>query len=212
MTPLKYTPLNIELDFVISIDCLPEGEREKFQLAQTLTADLKDIVTHAVAKCDNRSSFFKLFDSLKQKAAGGNQFCINFITHGNQDGIGFKANKEFISWDELSVLLQPINEYMKGQLLINMVSCQGLYGIKMSTFAKDTFPCYGLIGSQKSLKVSHAKIINQLFYQGLAAGKSIEKIMPEIITTFDKTQKIVLEIYCSTAEGYSYIEQNKDDK
>lgn len=212
MEQIKYTTLAIELDFVAIIDCLSDDERSKFQVTSQLEADLKEKeIGYATCLCKNKAHVIKFLEELLQKAKDGHKFCINFVSHGNEDCIGFKPSMEQLDWSELSPLLEGINTELAGMLLLNMTSCSGLNGIKVNDFKIENFPCYGLIGSANKLKMADAKSINKKFYHKLFDGLDINAIIPQIQAEVEKDTQRKNVIYCITSQGYEFIKKNKNE-
>ncbi|MDP9075889.1 MAG: hypothetical protein M3O71_00555 [Bacteroidota bacterium] len=200
----------IELDFVAIIDCLSNDERRKYQITSQLEQDLKaKDIGYATCLCNDEGRVIKFLTELLAKAKEGRKFCINFVSHGNDDCIGFKPSKESLNWEELSTLLEDINIALEGTLLLNMMSCFGLNGIKVNDFKKDQFPCYGVIGSANKLKMSDAKSINKKFYHKLFDGAEINSIIPEIQAEVKTETGRKNVIYCITSQGYEFIQKNK---
>jgi len=98
---------------------------------------------------------------------------------------------------------------LEGNLLLNMMSCFGLNGIKINDFKKDLFPCYGVIGSANKLKIPDAKSINKKFYHKLFDGVEINAIIPEIQAEVESKTGRKNVIYCITSQGYEFIQKNK---
>ena len=211
MEQITYIPLAIELDFVAIIDCLSDDERTKHQITSQLELDLKaKDIGHIICPCKDKATVMKFLTELLAKAKEGHKFCINFVSHGNEDCIGFKLSRESLNWDELTPLLESINVALNGTLLLNMMSCSGLNGIKMNDFKKNQFPCYGLIGSADKLKMVDAKSINKKFYYKLFDGLEINAIIPEIQAEVEKETGRKNVIYCITSQGYDFIQKNKN--
>ncbi|MCW3110734.1 MAG: hypothetical protein JWQ09_5240 [Segetibacter sp.] len=210
MEQLIYTPLAIELDFVAIIDCLSDDERTKFRVTSQLEQDLKAKgIGYVTCLCKGKDTVVKFLEELLLKANEGYKFCINFISHGNENCIGFKPSRESLSWEELSLLLETINGALNKTLLLNMMSCFGLNGIKVNDFKKELFPCYGLVGSANKLKMPDAKSINKKFYYKLFDGIEINVILPEIQSEIETETGRKNVIYSITRQGYEFIMKNK---
>ena len=210
MKQITYTSLAIELDFVAIIDCLSDDERTKYQITSQLEQDLKaKDIGYVTCLCKDKVRVIKFLTELLVKAKEGHKFCINFVSHGNEDCIGFKPSRESLNWDELSTLLETINVTLEGNLLLNIMSCFGLNGIKINDFKKKLFPCYGVIGSANNLKMPDAKSINKKFYHKLFDRVEINAIIPEIQAEVEIETGRKNVIYCITSQGYEFIQKNK---
>ncbi|MSR59284.1 MAG: hypothetical protein EXS05_16845 [Planctomycetaceae bacterium] len=89
---------------------------------------------------------------------------LHFSTHGNEFGIEL-GDLDFIRWDELRLLLQPVIDFMKGSLLICMSSCCGASGAIMAMHDDEGLLFGTLIGNTKGVKFADAVIAYQSFYR-----------------------------------------------
>lgn len=87
---------------------------------------------------------------------------IHISAHGNKDGIVL-TSKETVSWDNLKVLLKPVNKVLNGKLLVSLSSCNGSSGCRMS-MGDDDFPFIAVIGNNGSPTWSETNIAYATFY------------------------------------------------
>ncbi len=80
MEKITYTPLAIELDFVVIIDCLSDDERTKHKITSQLVQDLKAKEIGCVTcPCKDKATAIKFSMQLSTKAKEGRKFCINSL-------------------------------------------------------------------------------------------------------------------------------------
>lgn len=193
--------LKVDYDEVFIINVLPQKEHERFQISQQLMNFLAaNGIRQRTATAPNRKAVMEVLQYLVDYAATGARFCIHFVSHGNEKGLGIKATDEMVYWHELRGYLSPINTFMKGQLVVNMTSCFGLHGAKIVDEAATSLPFFGLIGYSQKLKVAKARLINRLFYTKLLKGKPIHVAVAEI-----RTELADDHLYCISAAGYQAI-------
>lgn len=212
MNKIKYQELSVDLDFVVIIDCLSENERKVWAITAQLQKDLEDLEINIVTGLfKDKSKLLKFLSELLSKAEAGSRFWITIISHGNQKCIGFKESGELVPWIDLAPYFQKINNALENSLVLNMMSCFGLHGIKMADIKNELFPCYGLLGSGRELSPSNAKLINKKIYEKISQGKSIDNLIPEIQNEIKKETGEENVIYCISSKGYSLIEKYKQN-
>ena len=175
--------LNSEYDVVYIIDCLSEDERERFQIAETLYAFLKNQrfgVAHWV--CHKPAGIFEAFEKLKERAKEGQNFCIQVVSHGTMNGLLFKGKKvdSEVTWDELRPHFYEINGLLSNKLIVNMTTCFGFYGLEMVDKYLGGAPFFGLIGAKRKLFDDEIMIVNSGFYGRLILEEDIKDIIPKI--------------------------------
>ncbi|MCH7990727.1 MAG: hypothetical protein IID46_16425 [Planctomycetes bacterium] len=100
---------------------------------------------------------------------------LHISAHGNSEGIGL-SNGDSIGWDELRLLLQPINAALQGYLLVCMSCCEGYAGSRMAMFTDNQpLPFYALIGNSGSPTWSDTAVAYATFYHLLARGYSVDQ-------------------------------------
>ena len=193
--------LDVTWDKVVIIDCLLEKERNDWQITEDLMQFLASIgMNQESYSCDNKKAFKKACLKILVLAKKGCNFCLHIVAHGNQDGILISTSNESISWIELEKILNETNSAMNKQLLLNMTSCKGLYGIKIAD-KLNSKPFFGLIGYADDLYVCLGKLINEMFYSGIANGTPIEKNIAEIQDKLDIKSKLS----CISTQGYNIV-------
>jgi hypothetical protein len=116
------------------------------------------------------------------------------VAHGNDEGI-FAAT-EFCDWTTLRPYLQKIHSATDETLLLNMSTCKGLHGIKI-TGTSGEHPFFGLIGAKSDLKVDDALAANRKVYKKWLAGMPVQLIVPETNTELGKEL-----LFNVSSEGY----------
>ena len=195
--------LDIEYDYIVSIDCLSTEERQKHGITDSLKKQLQGLgLGYKAFLCDKRNSVLEVFDELIQCVKLGEKFMLNFIAHGNSSGIG--VGGELLTWEEMSSKLKMINDSMGHGLVVNMTSCFGLYAVIANNFV-DECPFFGLIGSSVKLKVTHGKLVNGMLLEKMASGVDIGEAVKLINNEIKaKTNKDYV-IECISSEGYRKI-------
>ncbi len=194
-------PLEVTYDFVAIIDGLPNNERNKWKTSDNLIHFLADNgIEQLLSLCNDKNMLLQTFDYFEKLSEKGKKFCLHIVCHGNKDGIGIKATNERIKWEEFRERLFKINDFMSRSMIINMISCFGLHGIKIVDENSEDQPFFGLIGPAQKIGVKKADKVNRLFYSKQLDGKQIQDIVKEINDELGSEQ-----IYCITSEGYKSI-------
>lgn len=99
---------------------------------------------------------------------------LHLSMHGNDRGIGL-TDGDFIEWHDLRETLQPLNNWMKGGLLIAMSACYGSSGCRMAMHdePKETF--WALVGNCKSPRWADAAVAYVVFYHNLFKEVHVEE-------------------------------------
>lgn len=170
--------LSVDYDYVAIVDGLNSEERDRYRISDKLKMVFNK--ENLILQCNYVDSLHCLKTSLLHlfiKADRGDKFIIHFVSHGNE--VGVKVGCNFVTWATLGPMLEKINNKMKERLIVNMSTCRGLHGIKMSTLTKNR-PFFGLIGAKRDLKIGQAIKANKLFYRHVANGMPIQKVVPMI--------------------------------
>jgi hypothetical protein len=101
---------------------------------------------------------------------------LHLSMHGNQDGIILTDNT-FLEWADLEAMLRPLNNHLKGELLICMSSCSGSYGRVMAIDKDKNETFWALIGNNSSISWKDAAVAYITFYHlvfkdNILVGKS----------------------------------------
>jgi hypothetical protein len=97
---------------------------------------------------------------------------VHLSMHGNQNGVGLTSG-ESLSWDDLRLLLAPLNNAMQGGLLICMSTCFGSSGCRMAMFDGTDMPFWALVGNAGSRSWSDAAVAYVAFYHQFFKGTQI---------------------------------------
>ncbi|HEY9295229.1 MAG TPA: hypothetical protein VIQ31_02435, partial [Phormidium sp.] len=99
---------------------------------------------------------------------------LHFSMHGDEDGNGIGlTDNTFISWDDLQVILAPINNAMKGELLICMSSCFSSSGVQMAKYESKDEPFWALVSNKSSVDWDNAAVAYTTFYHLLFKNTNI---------------------------------------
>jgi hypothetical protein len=187
--------LNVEYDYVGIIDGLSDEERHDFAITQDLTTILSTAgVQPVVVRVGKRLELLSALEWFWKQALDGKKFMLHFVAHGNDEGIA--AATEFCDWATLRPYLQKIHSATGETLLLNMSTCKGLHGIKI-TGTSGEHPFFGLIGAKSDLKVDDALAANRKVYKKWLAGMPVQLIVPETNTELGK--ELLFNI---SSEGY----------
>lgn len=99
---------------------------------------------------------------------------LHFSMHGEEDGNGIVlTDNTFISWEDLQVKLAPINNAMKGELLICMSSCFSSSGWQMAKYESKDEPFWALVSNNNSVNWDDAAVAYTTFYHLLFKNTNI---------------------------------------
>ena len=198
---MKEPELDVEYDFVAVIDALPAIERQKHAISKDLITFLgQEGVPQELAECGNRGSVLDALDHFLIKGQDGMLFCLHIVCHGDKTGLWVKATKEEILWDDLRPSFLAINRALKGRLIVNMTSCEGLYGIKITSLQDSEQPFFGLIGPRREIGVDEAKELCWAFYNRMLGGEAINELIPAINN--ERGEEVLFNV---SAQGYQDI-------
>lgn len=207
MTKEKLNNLDVEYDQVFFIDCLPEDEHNEWKISQELMTFLADNgIVQTSSICRNKKLVIVTLQHILKLATSGTKFCLHIISHGDNNGLWIKSTNEDVLWTEITELLEKINNAMGGNLMVNMTSCLGLYGIKIVDENSQHYPFFGLVGYSDDLKVEKGKEINKLFYAKIIGGREIQQAVAELRQELNDEK-----IYCISSQGFKII-KNKLSK
>lgn len=203
---MQLTKLETEYDLVYVIDTLSPAEREKHKLTEFLTETLaKNNIPVAIARCKSAAQLLQAFSKMLELAQQGKNMCLQIVSHGYDGGLWIGETNEAVIWSDISPILISINISMGGTLLINMTTCDGLYGMKMIDVKNESSPFFGLVGCNRELFIWEAHIINQLLYKKLMDGKDLSVIVPEIQQELINQGSKADAVYSISSEGYRLI-------
>ena len=111
---------------------------------------------------------------------------IHFTAHGCSSGIGNNSGLDLVTWSELRDPLAKINSALCGNLIVNMISCKGIEGLKIDDLMDPSDPFYALIGPTRSLGFDEARALCIMFYTKLLTNPEIPSIISEINTEFQE--------------------------
>lgn len=114
----------------------------------------------------SKATFYKTLQerlSMAINAFPGKWPILHFSMHGDSQGLAV-SNNEFISWDELRVALNELNNAMQGRSLVCMSSCKGASAIQMAMIESEEKPFGALIGNTRTVAWSDAAVAYVTFY------------------------------------------------
>lgn len=173
--------LNTEWDEVLILDLLSGTERIQHRISQ----DLQDLLSRESLgfrriDCDTKEEVLEALQGALARAQDRNCM-IHFTAHGNTAGIGNNVGMALINWADLRKPLTDLNKAFNGNLIVNMVACEGISGLEIINIQDAQEPYYALIGPTRTLTFSEAYSVTQKFYQKLIQGKEIPSVVIEII-------------------------------
>jgi hypothetical protein len=190
--------LNTNYDAIFIIDFLPEKDREEHKITDKLiTFFHENSLPVAKAYPNNRDELLNAFAFLQKWVAEGTTYFLQFVGHGNEDGI--QVGYEIVTWSELSQYFVNVNILSDNSLLLNMSTCKGINAVR-STNPKGSYPFFGVIGASKNLLVDHAIAINEKLYKKMIDGMPLQKIIPKINEELNEEVLFIM-----STEGYRKI-------
>jgi len=99
---------------------------------------------------------------------------LHLSMHGNQNGISLTDNT-FLQWTDLQAMLRPLNNFLKGELLICMSSCFSSSGCWMAMNEDKDETFWALVGNSSSVSWDDAAVAYVTFYHLLFKNPSVEK-------------------------------------
>lgn len=96
---------------------------------------------------------------------------IHISAHGSQEGLQL-TDKTVMPWSDLKQLLLPVNEALKGNLIICMSSCEGAAACRMAMTQdeKEAYPFFGVVGHSKTPTWSDTAVGFASFYHLIKKG------------------------------------------
>jgi hypothetical protein len=183
---MSFKALDREFEEVVIIDLLPEGERQSWRISEELRQHLAQLgIPQMQLSCFHKKHVFQALDWCLDRLKGSS-FVLQFTAHGNDQGVGMKATSEFIKWEELREPFQKINRGLQGELVVNMIACQGIEGVGIQTLEDPLDPFFGIVGPQIKIEVSEAKTVCNQFYEKLRDGIEIPYIVRDINVSLKK--------------------------
>jgi len=192
---MSFRALNKDIEEVLIIDLLPEDERKAWQISDDVRIHLHSLgVPQLQMSCFYKKHVFQALDNCLARLKDAN-FILQFTAHGNTDGLGVKSTNEFIAWAELRDALQKINRGMNGDLIVNMIACQGIEGVKVQDLDNPEDPFFGIVGPLIKIDPSLAKTVCKRFYEKMLSAVEIPRIVADINT--EQKQQV---LWCHSAQ------------
>lgn len=182
---MTFKELNAEWDEVLIIDLLSAEERKE----PPISADLNKLINNRgfhsrLLNCSTNNDVIRILE-LALDLARTKSFMLHFTAHGNEQAIG--NNLEInLSWGDLHPHLSKINDALNGELIINMMACKGIYGLKIDDLIAPNSPYYGLIGPTRDLSPDQASDITKMFYEKLFVEMKIPKAVDKINAKYNE--------------------------
>lgn len=178
---MSFRNLDREWDEVLVIDLFSDAERKAHQVSETTTKLLAANGVHQLQiSCSRKEHVFEALN-LALARTGTRSFIIQFSAHGCSKGIGNNDGLSLVTWAELRGPLAKINQALKGDLIVNMIACEGIEGLKIDDLMDSAAPFYALLGPTRKLEFSEARDLCTNFYTKLLADCEIPRIVKEII-------------------------------
>ena len=195
--------LEVDYDFVWIVDGLPPDQTKRYGLTRALGSQLRHAgVSVNLSYCASRAHVLRAVQHMSLVGAAGASFPVHFICHGNKNGLAM--GKEFVTWPELTPCLTRLNGLMDGNLILNLTSCFGLFGLKTVACDAALHPFFGLFGSNRKLGVNEAAAINARFYE-LWLGRND---LSAIVKSINKERGSEV-LFCGSAEGIAALRSRK---
>lgn len=99
---------------------------------------------------------------------------IHLSAHGDPHGIQL-SNGEIMQWAELKELLRPVNQALRGSLILCMSSCFGYAGTRMAMWPQDPdYPFFAIVGNGGSPTWPETAVGFATFYHQLIRGEHVQ--------------------------------------
>ena len=134
-------------------------------------------VNYQIAEVGNILGLEKALSGFRTRAENGESFCLHFIAHGDEAGLAIGENQELVPWDKFRSELRSMNDAMSGQMIVNMTSCSGLFGVRIVDPDDPDLPFFGIVGPMQDLEVTDASRLSLEFYCLMHSGKNIAEII-----------------------------------
>lgn len=109
---------------------------------------------------------------------------LHISAHGGKEGIRLTSGEE-INWHELRDIIMPINERLKGGLILCMSSCQGIQACRM-VMMEGRLPFLAIIGHSGEPSWSDTAVAYATFYHLLAEGYCVPEAVKAMRTASGK--------------------------
>jgi hypothetical protein len=156
-----------------SADDLLNGRAEGRALNEIL--NLANI-PHCYNLATTKQTFHTALETRLNEASNNFQVypILHLSMHGNEKGIGLTDNT-FLPWTDLQGMLTPLNNHLKGKLLICISSCFGSYGCQMAMNGDRDEPFWALVGNNHSVSWEDAAVAYITFYHLLFKNTRVEE-------------------------------------
>jgi hypothetical protein len=162
---MQVTPLDADLDGVAIIDGLSAAERLRYQDTTKLTNAIHNIEPDYVGpqfECANSRDYNDALTDLTTRARSGQSYFVHYECHGSPDGI--KMGTDIIEWKDQVDFLVKLNQAMHGQLVVDLMACNGIYATTMTGLSTHPAPFYAIIGPAYRVGMNCASVISVAFY------------------------------------------------
>lgn len=152
---------------------LYHGRSEGERVANTLRLDDVPCVTRTAINQDAFVAALRLGLPEAMKLLPGRYPILHLSAHGSSDGLQLSSGQT-IDWNALRELLMPINEGLKGALMLCMSACSGFSACQMAMQQGETpHPYLVMVGNFGTPTWSDTAVAYLAFYHLLAKGQTI---------------------------------------
>ena len=177
---MTFRNLDKEWDEVLIIDLLSDSERKNHRISEATGHSLAtNGIPQLQMNCSLKRHVFEALN-LALSRTQQNSFVIHFTAHGCKRGIGNNEGLDLVTWGELRQPLAKINAAFNGDLIVNMIACEGIHGLKIDDLMDPAAPFYALIGPTCKLGYSEARKVCLKFYTKLLTTTQIPLVVKEI--------------------------------
>lgn len=179
MNPMKDTPPQVTPNtnffvYIIESPSAPDLYHKRYEgEALTKMLSLADIYSVHRLVVDSTAFRASIIIGLSEAMKSSSLIpMLHISAHGNSDGLQL-TNGESISWDDLKLLIQPINDILNGNLVLCVSSCEGFGACRMAMDKGDKIPFLCLIASTEKISWADTAIGFGTFYHLIAKGRTI---------------------------------------
>jgi hypothetical protein len=149
------------------------GRSEGHLLADALSLDGIKSVVHVAISLDAFVAALRIGLPEAMQQFPGQHFILHLSSHGGSEGLQL-SSQATVPWRDLRTLLIPINQVLKGGLLLSISACEGYQGCRMAMQQDNApHPYHAMVANYGAPTWSDTAVAYLSFYHLLSKGKTI---------------------------------------